>query len=771
MAASCLQSEFYDDYGLPWTITIYDKDASLITLAKAHTIKGSTVLTDEGDDADIFKRVIPKKLTWTIIMHSRDYTQLVKDAILNFYTGLTSSPEGRYYVELKQGTSVKFRGKLLIDVGDLVLTYHREITLQATDGLLQLEKVEYRPDGYDDSVPETLIEKQTFVQHFTECLKKNDVVDFFYNNPLFAGTTGPLFTTSANWTNSLLTAVGITGDIFYYVAKKNSYFEKNESKNYRKYDDIIKVLKDFITGFNGRIYFSNGAYHIEQLGYQDNLTLVRYAYGTNYNALASPGNKVTHDFTTNDDMYILTDPAIKYLPPIKAVRLKQNKKYDNVLGGINAFWHRTNADNRGPHNMGYTIGAGNQLLMDLRFDVVIDNPITMLNTRFIEFTFEVKLGNYYLKNSSTNPNYIIEDDGTPKILEWTTTPSTFVIQVNHITALFQPYFRDIPITFISDEIHEDGDFIIRLVSWRSLNSFLVETSETTKLIQFTLRKNSRVYVVTNGIGGLTEVPDNTVIYELGDVKNTIIIDAEMSYFDCDDVPVLNSLWFINKVGSSTFYYISASVNPWHDPDMYTDLPIQELMLKQMLGLRKKPNKIVKITTVRKDGIINNMDDRYAIGNDLYIPIKMVHNIDRGEYQMTLWSPLKDFSGANIIRFDDNEDDEQIAKNPVIEDIAASYQNISIKFYQKFTGVNDNYVTISEPLGFYFSSSLSPDIIDSRWTVIVNGIIQEYVDYTTFTFPLAGDELQIGQYTVNPDEDRFYFAYNENSTIILKYLKV
>ncbi len=773
MAAVVLTSEFYDDEGLAWAIYVYDKDASGIYTTTFRTAKGSILVTDEGDDNDPFKRIITKKLSFTMLMNTAEYTAPQRTAILDVYNGITTSPEGRYYVLMVQGSTRKFVGKILADVGDLTLNYHRDVTINATDGLIQLKDIDYRPVDYDDRTPESLIPIDSFVEHFTEILKRNDVVDFFYNDALFAPTTVPMFTTSSFWTNPLPTALGHTGDMMKCVAKKNTYFNQQENKAYRVYDKCFDILTDLLTGFNMRMYYSDGCYHIEQLGYQDNLTVVRYAYDYTGTATTSPGNKVTHDITDNDDIYVLADPSLKHVPPLKAVILKQNKKYDNIFNGIDAFLHRTLTDNPGPHNMGYVIGAGNQLVFDLRF---VNEADAIIDQGYIQFEMSIKIGDYYLKNNPITDN-ILRPTATQAVygekeFQWTLTPSTFKMQrmqIGFLDILFNLY-PNTNVIGLSDEIPEDGDFIFELVSYKFLDlTFTEMPANTAKLTRWALSKNSRIYIVTNGIEGLKEVPDNTIIYELGDVKNSIIYEAKMSYFDADTVAVFNSLWFkIPLGGASVLYAPSVVANLWADADMGVSLPIQELAIKQMLGMRRKPNRVVRLSMLRKDGLVCHMDDRYAIGSNLYIPLRMVHNVDRAEYQVSLWSVLKDFSGVNIIRF---SDDEPIYKLNVVDLTSDKPLTSSIHAYWKWTGVTDPYVTLDEPLGFYISSTTTADEIEEYFDVYKTNIRMEYVDYTTLTFPLTAGDLLLTQYTVEPDNDKFHFALCENETVIIKYLKV
>jgi hypothetical protein len=785
MAGLALQSSMYDDYGLPWTIYIYDTDARYLGNYEFNTAKGSIVLTDEGDDNDPFRRIIAKKLTFTMVMYTDQYTSLQKAAIINFYTDLVTSPEGRYYVRLMQGSETKFNGKLLADIGDLTLTYHKDLTLTATDGILQLKDIEYRPTGYDDTLPIELVKVTKFKDHFTNILKNNDVTEVFYTD-IFSGTTDPLFTTSHNWTHAT-----VSGDIFDTVAKKNNYYnpeeetdQKKASASYRKYFSCYDVMEDLLTGFNMRMIYSDGCYHIEALGYQDNLTVVRYAYNYAGTSMTSPGNKTTHDITTNDDIYVLADPAIRYMPPFKAVTLRQNKKYNNVLAGLNIWYHRTDADNRGPHDMGYIIGEASQLVFDLRFDLDITMPGSATDYFGVEFEISIQIGSYYLKNNPITDNYMYFNLGESKFNTkeylWTATPSTFkMILPSSFSSIYVQFqnsaawdkywssFVTWPITGLSDAIPADGECYVELVGWKALNKN--DTSEnatlTPNLVQWTIDKRSRIYIVTNGEDGLTKVPDNTIIYEVGDPRNSIVYDTKLSYFDAEaGLGFLNfqALWLSFGGGSYAF------TTEWTDADMGDTLPIQELVIKQMLGMRKAPNKVVRLTMLRSDDIVCHMDDRYAIGSDLYIPLRMSHNIDSGTYQMSLWAPVKDYAGINITRFTDIEDINRLV--PSFADPQRGSSD-TITYYERFADVNDTYVEMAEDMIYYTSDSATKEYIDATWNVWVQGVRQDYVDRETLTFPLTGGELIPGQYTINTEENRFYFAFNESNVIVIKFTKL
>jgi hypothetical protein len=163
-----------------------------------------------------------------------------------------------------------------------------------------------------------------------------------------------------------------------------------------------------------------------------------------------------------------------------------------------------------------------------------------------------------------------------------------------------------------------------------------------------------------------------------------------------------------------------------------------------------------------------IDDRYALGASLYIPLRVVHNIDRGSYSMSLWSPVKDYDGINIERY--KEDD--IVEYNVLLAASENGRIVSapVTYYNKFTAVNDPYITTTENIDFYVTSSMTPEKIDELWTVVVNGITNSYKDATGLTFPLTGGELEMGQYTIDVPNNTFWFAFNDNATIILKFFK-
>lgn len=769
---------FYDDYHNPWAIDIYDRDYAGTPVTGIRTNKGSIVITDDGSENNPFHQIYTKKLTFSIPMYITDYTTPQREAILDFYLGLSTSQEGRYYVMVKTGSYIKFIGKILADTGELTLNYHKDFVVNATDGMLQLQEIEYRPEDYDDKLPLILTKISTFKTHFTDIMKHNDVCEFFYAEP-DAIIDEPLFTTSTHWTHT-----GITGDVFEKLAKKNDYFDTEDQfllapKTYRKYYSCYDALTDLLTGFCMRMYFSGTGWHIESIPYQDNLTVVRYGHNYDGSSTGNIGNKTTHNINTDDDMYLLADPSLKWMAPLKAVTLKQNKKYLNLLAGLNMWYHRTDTDNRGPHNLGYTLGEGLQLVMELRFDIESTMPTFPNNDLGIEFEMEIKIGTSYLKNNPITHNYLDWEDNTfktfkTKELQWTSTPSTFKIffgsgylalysQGGNNTYYQQAvkYILEIPITFLTDDIPVNGDFVFRIVNFRAVNNkFEPNPSLDTHLVKWTIDKRSKIYIVSNGLEGLKKVPDDTIIYEVGDSRNSLIYPSKLRYFDVsgNNLTNLHGLWIYNGPGDYTF------TQEWTDADAGVTLPIQELMIKTILAHRKIPTEVIRCILEHKNKVLH-MSDRYALSGRLCIPLRMVHNVDSGNYQISLWSPYKDYDGDNITKFTDQYD--LLVRPPVIGDPQTESRSSSI-FYRRFDGITgDNVEITDDALEYYIPSWYGPDEIGARFDITVDGVYVKYKDRDDITLPPVAGDLTPAEWSVDVDNNKFYFGLLENSTIIIK----
>ncbi len=150
----------------------------------------------------------------------------------------------------------------------------------------------------------------------------------------------------------------------------------------------------------------------------------------------------------------------------------------------------------------------------------------------------------------------------------------------------------------------------------------------------------------------------------------------------------------------------------------------------------------------------HFDDRYALGTDLCIPVKCVHNVDSGTYAMSLWAPVKDYDGVNIIRWDE---DQPIGPSYLLGEISLMrFNGPGIQQCWKFTGVTNPYVIIDEALVFYIGGSTAPEEIECYFSVYHNGVYQEYIDYTSLTF--STHTRRHITWTVHRRSGRRYFPF-------------
>lgn len=746
-----LRMQTADISGVKYNLIIYDRDYTEEDIYRFKTKKNSVILSHEGNKSDPFQRIYPTKLEWTMYLNLASYDNETKTALQSFYQDITTSYEGRFYCLLRQNTiggKILFRGKILPDVGELLLNPSREVKLTAIDGLSTLRDIRYRPDEYSDTVAEAAIKTYTFVSHFHQILMKSDVNKFFYEDFALNSVGDVLFTTAANWTES---HTG-TGDIFKRVKKRNTYF-KTISKTYRQYESCYKALEDLLTGFNARIIFSDGIYHIEQIGYLDNPTLTRYKYKDDGTSDGSYANKTLGNITTNDDIQILKAPSEKQLAAFKAVELIQSKQFTNYINGL-----KISSDlNPGIHEFGYVIAEGRKIITQFMFRFYnrgTDPVILTGNKRVhkIVIKFQIKIGTYYLKlDENTNVTFDSGNYFIPvNVGEWITDASECIFSfeddfylgesgisyTDKITNFFEK-LSNVFWVIESLEIIEDGDFSLELTDIQ------YTINNETVTLDAELKQASRL-ILGSGYTDLYEEPEEISIYEVGDIRNTIIYELKFDYFDHPG-QVFKQLfidWEIEVFGIPTT--VEVLTVEWTDSDMAETLPIQQLCMKQILGMRSKPTETLSMNLINKGSTPLTFDMRFAFNNIMYIPLTLEHIIDSGEYKFTLYKIFKDYDGINII--DIPQPDIPTPNYPIPgEQVTAGFgtNNGGLQFYQQYENVANNYVS----LDFNLSDNvnlLNEDQIYTKWAIFINGVKQRYLNDTlinrTWKFDIPNDRI-------------------------------
>lgn len=753
MAGIRLRCDHRDLSGAVRTLFIYDRellssqDNIVLCTSDFYSLK------HEGDVNDPFKRIIPCNCQFTIFLKHPNYTEAEQDEVNLFFNDLITSHEGRFYVRCQYGETLgeieqEFFGKILPDIGELTLDQWETVQITAIDGISGLKDVEYRPTGYTDLTPEFAIKTTKFKDHFIDIIKRNDVVQFFQET--LGSYNNVLITTSAFWTESK----SVPGDIFNQVKVRNTYFEK-VGKTYRKYKSCYEALEDLLTGFVARCIYASGKYHIEQLPYQDNLTLTRYGYKYDGDIMTGGpyGNKQTINYTTNNNIRALTFPSKRWLAPFKAIELSQSKQFTNYMNGMNIYV----PGNEGPHNFGNVIASGSKMIIQWRFEFENIPNITPIRTILPTLRMIVKVGDYYLNFpggtcrvwKAYNADYfVLLSDQTIPIMEWSTTPTIITVEfflellLNKTTAeSFKIGLQNINFIVESLEIQDDGAMIFEFLDFK-LYDFGPEIP-TDPDIKIKMTSSSRI-ILASGYNDLFEIPKSIKKYEVGDIRNTLIYKTDLSYFD-SSLQMFEQLFIRNSIYVST----DEPTVEWTDPDSDITLPIQDLMLKTMLAMRQYPAQVFKMEFIYLDKAIFRMDHRVAINNELYIPIDLEIFAGTGVHRVSLLKVYKDFEGINIVEIDEPEPEQQFpTPDGSLGSAFGGGGRNGVQYYEEWTNVSTNYVILDNLAG-YIGDEYS---VKTKFHFIVNGIRQKYTPGVAPT-----PNVQNREFDVDFSTDRIYFG--------------
>ena len=764
--------------GDKYRILVYDKNYGGTAVEVATY---GEVLTHEGNPDDIFKRINPSKFIFNIVMNATHYPGATRSAVVSFYTDLVNSYEGRFYIIVRQheiNGKVLFRGKIISDVGEITLNYYNDFKVMAICGLTQLKDIELRPSEYSDQVAADAVKLYRFTELFRDILKANDVNKFFYEDTTLNAAGDILFTCCNNWTTN-----SSTGDVWYKTLKRNHWFTQ-VSPTYRKYANAWDVLEELLTGFNARLIFGNGIYRFEQLGALDNPNTARYAYDYEGNPAGTATGKEIININTDDALVILADPTIKRLVPFKAVSLEGAAEAFNYINGLDINYFT----NPGPHDFGYQIVTGQRVVLDLYMDVET-LPSVQILSYFFAFEIKIKIGDYYAKTVELPEGSGSLHNGelvniltysaapgklTPVIItEWTLDENTVFIYVrkNDVTTATHGIFNlyKYAINLESLPLPADGNIVFTLVGVKAIDhaTFNEIPVETAKIIKWSLKKHSR-FLIGEDINILGAVPSNFIIYEIGDIRNSVIYPVKFSFHDSANDAVKRLFYEVYPLTASGGW---EPTTEWTDPDMGETLPIQNLCLKQILGMRTTPGQIINLALVPEDGQVLTNDNLYILGQAIYMPVKFQHDTSEGVYIMSLWQIFKDFAG--IIEIDTGTPEQVPDPFPPGPNLADTYSpgnRLETYFYRE-TGVTANYVEIPDNLEYFVNSSSSVDQIRLFWSVWIDGVYQDYLDFNDFTFPLQSGDILPGSYTMEPTANKFHFGYDlDGQTIIIKFIK-
>ena len=734
---------------------------------------------NEGDDNDPYKRIIPSSLEFTVLTGSVEYTETQKTAIATFYEGLTNSYEGRYYVEVMSVGLVIFRGKILPDVGDYLLENIGDFIVVAIDGLTDLKNIQYRPTTYSDLLPTDNIKTISFADHFTDILLRLEALQFFkdrYLADIMPGdsTSYPIFSYATNWIDE---SIDFARPLLDQLMVRNYWFEQ-KNKTYRVYENCWDVLTDLLTGLNARLYWNNGMYHMEQLGYMDNpapdiiIEHRRINAADEIIAGETAVIKTQWNYDTNDNLQAGRGITQRRLPAFKAVELEQVKAFFNYINGLEF----TVPDNPGPFDFGYVIGSGQKMVIQWFIEIYMGTGFStipfasVMKVEYI-FTLKVKMGDYYLV--ADNPIYDgevrvypsgdfhVSSGGTVPELNWTLVDTDLIIRwentfnASNINDFYnqnsnwRQAITSSALILGSTEIQEDGNIVAEFVSFAcKVNNVTVGGFPPSGL---KLKKTSRL-IIASGYNDLYEQPAEIKRYEVGDARNTLIYPIKCRYYDGESKNFLGQLFLDPPEGSGITYEIPTTA--WYDGDIGGPYLIQDLMLKQILAMRAKPTNTIKISLFMLSSSLLSFTDQIVFRGDVYIPINMeMMGSGAGGYttwNATLWVVTKDYVGINVVdtgtQYDPSDTPVPFPQSNDLIYATPGLVPSAIEYHEEWTDIATAYVTpVDDQLIFYVDTTSDADAeIKKKWGVYINGVKQRYI---------ADGPLVMGSYRFDVDLNR------------------
>ena len=768
-----LYTQYRNVYNVLYRIEIHDRESEVDEEWYFDTLVPGARIIWEGDDRDFYKRVVPMKCTFAMILNSPDSSTEGHAAILDFYNDLTSSEEGRFLVKVIEGENspnlrrnVSFIGKILIDVTDLNLAPVREMQLTAICGLSDLKEVEYRPPGISDTAPAEYFAPIRITDHIIDILKRNDVVTYFYDD------TMALLLTFARWRESNY-AVG--QDPFYRTYMRNHWWTQ-ENRVYRKYHNCLAVLEELMEGFNARLFYSQGMFRVEQLSSKKNLTPVsikRYKMDGTLFSSDLPVNIVDFDYDDDDNLHLIAYPSMRHLAPFKSVELTRAFEFVNYLKDYRyASIYNTDPSldylYLGPDDLGVVIATGsNRIVIDLvlmvhrkRFNWLQSISPDLTRKVWIEFEIKVKLNDWYLSNDEyinligSGAELALDGRKIPDVEGvWTLDSAErvkFRLQVNNLLALptlpenywGQNKFVSNFLIF-SEILPEDGNIEIEITHVGFAHGTPYSQQPDTFVsvpredFDWEWTPQTRLILAENP----EDVYDQSVdisIFEINNLKNKINYQLKFSFYDSPD------RWLYKQM-----FYEDGGFLPteeWIDIDAGT-LPLHLMALKEVLAMRADPVTVYNGVFVHTTyGRSIHFNDRVIILTDLYLPLRMEISTGSGEISGSWFQIRSNFDPITSRPIPGDDPEIPDLPTPFFQPQMMPAPGFEV-FYFDFENVSADHVILPVDISFYID--FNDDLPNKqKFQVFVNGVKQRYMAHPT--------TLNQGSYNFGPDNDRIKF---------------
>ncbi len=267
MGAVRFKGELQSRRGVLYAIEIYDADHS----------GAVTDFTLASNGFSLSYDAINEERTSPVISSRLSFRWLIADATEEaFITDLVTAQEGRFTVKVTRNSSLYWVGFVQPDISTLQdLDYPYAFEVVCTDGLGRLKNYDFS-DGSD------AWGNLSFIEHICNALNADDTLSSRY----YSGSD-VFLRTSVNWWHTTHSTVSASKDPLAYSRVDGGVFSDFDRSGLLKFDNAFDALSSMMTAWNCRIYYSAGAFHVEQPDYRLNSTFSERRYSSSGTSLSS----------------------------------------------------------------------------------------------------------------------------------------------------------------------------------------------------------------------------------------------------------------------------------------------------------------------------------------------------------------------------------------------------------------------------------------------------------------------------------------------------
>ncbi len=715
-----------------YTVKVYDYVGGLTAFTREMALHDLFIET-RGDDRDIVDNLKPARAGFKFYVLDV-YTEALKDALI-------ASAEGRFYLEILQGSNRLFMGRIIGNSYQQSDEQQPEVKIEAIDGLTLLKSEDYWHPVSDTGLANL---KDILI----ECIKRIDVVDRYYNN------SENLLVFASNLKNKT------TQDLLQTTYHNNYFYEENNGikRRFSCYQVIEEICKKYYL----RLHYQNGLYILlgKETFYSTTPSYSVYQKNNVAGTITLPQN--SYDLTDDVTSRMLAGGTFYYEPGYKKTIINVSKYHVNKNLADGLYWRYGDT---GYKDVNQLIASTDYMA---KVKIQLSLPRTILQNATVATIYYVMLRVWFKRtgDSITRYDYVNNNYSPFNHDIEVSTSTTTVVPVNSSGE----NYTDVLLPF---SVLRNVD-IYDLFLYFPLGSTVEDTSLQLKvnLINFYDGGNQIVspipaayncYTISMDLGiDPIEKADQDLFFEATADGSEETETKEINILASDQYGSSLARTYVKLGTGGTF---EVSENQWRFGGSGVYTPLERLLVKTIMGMLKAKQMFFQGSFYRRGNYPELTDIIEYRGFEWIISTRS-------------WDVLNEIVNISLIKVGTIDtgvtvtDDEPVLipdfpSTDILDPLSPAGGLES--YYEDWEGVTDDNVTITEDAELYFPDDAVK--VKGRCRVYVDGIKYKYIDYTTITDPPVVGELQPNEFSYSITENALYFPYELGSSYVeFYYLK-